>query len=149
MILGEVFDQQLINMNLQSREKNAAFEELIGAIAELHPELESEKMLAAIHDRESKLNTAVMSGVAVPHGCYQGADKVIGAIGISSSGIEYDAPDHKPVHVIFLVIMGEGVREKHLRVLSRVLSLLNAGGLSYIQEAKSALEVYELLCRYR
>lgn len=148
MLLSEVFDKQLIQVELKSGTKDEAFKELVTAISKRYPELDSGKMLAAIQDRESKLNTSVMPGVAVPHGCYQGANDVVGAIGVSRRGIEYGAPDSQPVYVVFLIVMGERAREKHLHVLSKVLALLNAGGLSYIRDAKSALEIYDLLCNY-
>jgi mannitol/fructose-specific phosphotransferase system IIA component (Ntr-type) len=147
-MLNDVFDKQLMQLNLEGDTKGAVFTELIDAIAELHPDFNRDEMLAVIQDRENKLNTSVASGVAVPHGYYPGADDVIGAIGISKTGIDYGAPDQKPVHFIFLIIMGEASREKHLNVLSRVLSLINSGALAHIQAAKSPQEVYDILSQF-
>jgi PTS system fructose-specific IIC component/PTS system nitrogen regulatory IIA component len=148
LFLDSVFDTQSIKLNLASKTKEAAFSELIEVIADVHPELNRDEMLAAIQDRESKLNTSVVSGVAVPHGYYPGADGVFGAIGISPDGIEYDAPDHKPVHFIFLIVMGDAFREQHLHVLSRILSLIKSGALTNIQAAKSYQEVHDILARF-
>jgi mannitol/fructose-specific phosphotransferase system IIA component (Ntr-type) len=148
MVLEDVFDKQSIRINLESKTKEAAFSELIDAIADVHPELNREEMLAVIWEREKKMNTSVASGIAVPHGYYPEADGVFGAIGISQQGIDYDAPDHKPVHFVSLLIMGEACREKHLRVLSRVLSMIQSGALSYIQKAKDPQEVQDILSRF-
>jgi mannitol/fructose-specific phosphotransferase system IIA component (Ntr-type) len=148
MLLNDVFDKQLIKLDLESKTKEAVFTELAEAIAELHPEFDNDEMIAAIQDRESKMNTSIALGAAVPHGYYRGGGDVVGAIGISRAGIEYDAPNHKPVHFIFLIIMGEASREKHLRVLSRIMSLINSQALSHIQAAKSPQEVYDILSQY-
>jgi mannitol/fructose-specific phosphotransferase system IIA component (Ntr-type) len=145
MLLHEVFDQRLIKLDLESGDRDGAFFELIDAIADMHPEFDREKVGAIILDRERKLSTAVASGAAIPHGYYPGIDKVVGAIGISKAGVDYDAADEDLVHVIFMLVMGESSREKHLRVLSRVLSLINSGALSGMLAAESPREIHDIL----
>jgi mannitol/fructose-specific phosphotransferase system IIA component (Ntr-type) len=149
MLLNEIFDKQSIKLDLKGSTKEAVFIELVDAIAAVHPELDRDKMLAVIQDRENKMNTSVASGIAVPHGYYQGAGNIIGAIGISKTGIDYDAPDHKPVNVVFLIVMGESCREMHLHVLSRIMSMVKSGVLPYIKEAKSSQEVNDILARIK
>lgn len=82
--------------------KETVFTELVDTIAAVHPELNRNAMLAVIQDRENKMNTSIASGVAVPHGYYPEAGGIVGAIGISKTGIEYNALDHKPVNLVFL-----------------------------------------------
>ncbi|MFP3041512.1 PTS sugar transporter subunit IIA [Treponema primitia] len=147
MLLNDVFDKQSIKLNLESKTKETIFTELVDTIADVHHELNRDEMLAVVRERENKMNTSVASGIAVPHGYYPGAG-VVGAIGISPAGIDYDAPDHKPVHVIFLIIMGETYREKHLHVLSRILSIIKSGALPHILATKGPQEVYEILSRF-
>jgi mannitol/fructose-specific phosphotransferase system IIA component (Ntr-type) len=148
VFLKDVFDKHSIKLNLASKTKEAVFTELIDAITDIHPELNRDEIFTAIYDRESKMNTAIVPGVAVPHGYYLGANNVFGAIGISQTGIDYDALDQKPVHIVFLIIMGEAYREKHLRVLSRLLSMIQSEELGYMQEAKSSQDVYDILSRF-
>jgi mannitol/fructose-specific phosphotransferase system IIA component (Ntr-type) len=148
VFLEDVFDKQAIRLNLESKTKEAVFTELIDAIADIHPELNRDEMFTVVHDRESKMNTSVALGVAVPHGYYPGAHSVFGAIGVSRNGIDYDSPDHKPVHVVFLIIMGEAYREKHLHILSRLLSMIKSGALGYILETGNSQEVHDILSRF-
>jgi mannitol/fructose-specific phosphotransferase system IIA component (Ntr-type) len=145
MLLTDVFDIKCINLNLESMTKEEAFKELIETIALVHPEMDRETLLEAINARESKMTTSVIPGAAIPHGCYPGAGKIIGAIGISHNGIEYDSPDHKPVYLIFMLLMGEESREKHLHILNKVFSIINSEALKLIQSANSSQEVYEIL----
>jgi mannitol/fructose-specific phosphotransferase system IIA component (Ntr-type) len=148
VLLHEVFDMRLIRLNLENSGKDAALFELVDAIADLYPEIDREKMGDVIQEREKKLNTSVSPGAAIPHGYYPGLDRVVGAIGISETGIDYDAPDHKPVHVIFMIVMGESSQEKHLRILSRILSLIESGVLDRMVSARSPREIHDILVRF-
>ncbi|MDR0555042.1 MAG: PTS sugar transporter subunit IIA [Treponema sp.] len=145
MLLSDIFDLRSIKPNLESSSKIDAFKELVESIAVIHPELDRETMLAAIQGREQKLNTSVASGVAVPHGYYPGTGGIFGALGISPAGIEYDAPDHNPVHCLFLLIMGELSREQHLRVLNRVADLINSGGQELLRKAQTPEAIHDVL----
>jgi mannitol/fructose-specific phosphotransferase system IIA component (Ntr-type) len=147
MLLNSVFKES-IKLDLISKTKEAVFSELVEEIACVHPELNPDEMLAVIWDREKKMNTQVASGVAVPHGYYPGTVDVVGAMGISKSGIDYGTADHDPVHFVFLLVMSEKFREKHLQVLSRTLSLIQSGMLSKLQAAGDRQEVYDLLARF-
>jgi mannitol/fructose-specific phosphotransferase system IIA component (Ntr-type) len=145
VFLKDVFDKQSIKLNLEGKTKEAVFIELIDAIASIHPELNRDEIFTAVYDRENKMNTFIAPGVAVPHGYYLGVGNVFGAIGVSQTGIDYDALDHKLVHIVFLIIMGQTYREKHLYVLSRLLSMINSGALGSIQEARNTQDVYDIL----
>jgi mannitol/fructose-specific phosphotransferase system IIA component (Ntr-type) len=148
MLLHEVFDKRLIKIDLENSDRDAVFSELIDAMADMYPVLDREKAEDVIRKREKKLSTAIAPGAAVPHGYYPGLDRVLGAVGISKAGIDYGAPDNEPVHVIFLIMMGESSREKHLHVLSRILSLINSGALPCMVDAKSPGEIHDILSRF-
>ncbi|MDR2662188.1 MAG: PTS sugar transporter subunit IIA [Treponema sp.] len=148
MLLNEVFNKDSINLNLKSTVKESAFAELVDTIADANPALNREQMLGIIQARENKMNSAIISGVAIPHGCYPGINTVIGALGVSRNGIDYHTADKKPVHVVFMIIMGEGCRETHLRVLNRILALINSEVLEFLQKAADPQEVHHMLARF-
>jgi mannitol/fructose-specific phosphotransferase system IIA component (Ntr-type) len=135
-------------VNLESETKDEAFEELVETISALHPELNREEMLEALTTREKQMNTAVVPGVAVPHGYCHAVNGIVGVIGISRAGIEYDTGKQEPVHCIFMVLMGRSHREEHLHVLGKLLNLFNSQALPKMQAAKSAQDVYDILRRF-
>ncbi|MDR0562674.1 MAG: PTS sugar transporter subunit IIA [Spirochaetaceae bacterium] len=147
MNLGDVFPPQSIRLNLVCQAKTDALNELISTLAEVHPELDRNTILAAVQEREDKMNTGIGSGVAAPRGYYPGIDGVFGALGISAQGLAYGAPDNKPVHCIFLLVLGEGSREKHLRILNRIMALVDYDAIPLIRDAKSVEEIHRLLSR--
>ena len=149
MTLNTIFDELSVKLHLESKTKDEAFIELIEAIVSAHPDFDINSILGAVKDREQKMGTAIGSGAAIPHGYYQGTRRVVGAIGISQTGIDYDAPDDKPVHLVFMLIIGQPAQEEHLRVLNQVFSLVKSDAPSLIQQAKNPREVHEILARFR
>lgn len=148
MTLGDIFDQQSIKLSLEHTAKAAVLQELVQAIAAAHPGCDENSMLAAIIEREQKMSTGVAAGIAIPHCCCDGITTMAGAIGISQAGIEYDALDHKPVYVVFMLVMGEAAREHHLRVLNQMFSLVKSEVPALIRGAKSPQDVHEILARF-
>jgi mannitol/fructose-specific phosphotransferase system IIA component (Ntr-type) len=148
MLLNEVFDKEHIKLNLESSTKYEAFWELIDTISLFCPQLDRKEMYEAVAAREKQLNTAIMPGIAVPHGYCRTLSGIVGAIGISRTGIAYDENGGKPVHCIFMILMGEADREKHLRILSRLLNLIQSQDISKIQSAKNVQEIRDILCRF-
>jgi PTS system nitrogen regulatory IIA component len=138
MTLSDVFDTRSIKPNLESKTREQVFGELVDAVTAVHPALDRDVSLQVIQDRKNKLNTAVATGVAVPHGYYPWEAGIFGAFGFSKAGIDYGAPDGKPVHCVFLIIMGDTSREKHVRVFSLIMSLIDSGGLELLRKAGSA-----------
>jgi mannitol/fructose-specific phosphotransferase system IIA component (Ntr-type) len=146
MPLSEVFGRELIKLDLAGKTRDEVFEELIETITGLHTEYDRQKMLDAVTSRESRMNTAILPGIAVPHGYSSAVAGIIGAMGFSRAGIDYGGPE--PVHSVFLLLMDESSREHHLRVLSRLLELLNSEYFARILAAESPQEVYEILYRF-
>jgi mannitol/fructose-specific phosphotransferase system IIA component (Ntr-type) len=147
MLLSDIFGRELIKLELEGKTREEVFEELVETIVVLHPEFDRREMLEAVISRENRMSTAILPGVAVPHGYCGAVSGIIGAMGFSRGGIDYDSPD--PVHSVFMLLMDGLSREYHLRALSRLLALLHSESFSIIRTAESPQEVYDILCRFR
>lgn len=148
MLLSDVFDSRTILLNLSAQTKEAAFSELVGAITAVHPECDKTAIIKALWEREKKLSTGISSGVAIPHAICGGINTTAGAVGISVTGIEYDSLDKNPVHVIFMVVMGEDAKESHLHILDQIFTLIRTEALALIRNAKNAQEIHKILSRF-
>ena len=144
-LLSDIFDLGAIRLNLDGKTKEMVFVELISAISTLHPECKAPELLAAIRHREEQMNTGIGSGIAVPHIAYKGINKMVGAIGVSQCGIDYEAMDKKPVHVVFLLITNEKPDENHLRVLNLILKLAQSEAFPQIRKAEKVETIYNIL----
>jgi PTS system nitrogen regulatory IIA component len=79
---------------------------------------------AALMEREKLGSTGIGQGVAIPHGKSDSATSLIGALGISRKGVQFDSLDGEPVHVIFLLVAPNDSSGQHLKALARVSRLL-------------------------
>lgn len=149
MLLDKVFNPKAVNIDLKSEDKDEVFEELIEELVSVNPSFDRSVALAAVKEREAKMSTGIMSGIAVPHAKTSAVTDVQGAIGISRSGLDYDALDGKPVHLIVLILSGADSTELHLRVLKRLARLLeNSEFYAELMEQKTAEAAYNVFCKY-
>ncbi|MBR4374489.1 MAG: PTS sugar transporter subunit IIA [Treponema sp.] len=148
MVLGEIFPRETIVVNLESTEKDELFEELVESIHKFCPNLDRVAAVEALNERESKMSTGIMHSVAVPHALVSSMKKTVGAIGVSKSGIDYDALDKAPVHVVFMILGADGETEKHIQILKQLaLVLQNPGIVDKIVRCETASDVFNLISK--
>jgi len=74
------------------------------AAAGLFPRTIASEIRASIMRREELGPTGIGEGVAIPHTWHPAIDRTMGTLTISHAGLEFEALDHKPVHMIFLLL---------------------------------------------
>jgi nitrogen PTS system EIIA component len=146
MVLGQIFSSESVIVNLESTDKDELFAEMLEPLVAAHPELNREDSIRALEDRESKMTTGIMHGVAIPHAVVMTATGIHGAIGISRSGIDYDSLDKSPVHLVFMILTAEGETERHVQVLKQLASVLQIPGfIDNMVKSTTPAEVCNLL----
>lgn len=101
MITNFISEKNII-LNMKSKTKEKAFKEILSK-ASFHKDKQS-IILCSLTQREALGTTGIGRGIAIPHARTLVLKKLKLFIGISKKGIEYDAMDGKPVHLIFLII---------------------------------------------
>lgn len=94
---------QLI-FDLKSTDKVQAVEELIDVLAKQKLIRNRKMILTRLIDRENLESTALGDGIAVPHARVDSDGEISIAVGRSSEGIDFSAPDKKKVHLIIVII---------------------------------------------
>ena len=69
--------------------------------------------------------TALAHGVAIPHCRIDNVTEIRSAIIKLDTGIEYDAPDNKPVDLIFALLVPQQANQEHLETLSELAKFLS------------------------
>jgi PTS system nitrogen regulatory IIA component len=78
-----------------------------------------------IQRREREFNTGIGHGVAVPHLRVEGSDGAIRCVaGWSAEGIDYDATDCKPVHLVVMYCIPDSQRDAYLREISGLMKMI-------------------------
>lgn len=81
-----------------------------------------EKIRDAVWLRESAMATGVGGGIAVPHARIEGLAAPIIGVGLSQTGIDFDAPDGEPAQLVFMILTPkdeEGVQVEILAEIAR------------------------------
>ncbi len=86
---------------------------LRGAIGDL-----VEPALIAVLEREMVAATGLGDEVAIPHAAVEGLARPVVALGLSSDGIDFDAPDGRTARIVFLLLLPPKSYEREVRVLA-------------------------------
>lgn len=149
MILGKVFSPGMIKANLESEEKEEAFEELVDVFVSRSGMPLRKEILAAVQERETKLSTGIKTGIAVPHARLDSIKEICGVVGISREGLDYDSLDGQPVHLVFLILSPGGDCFGYLRVLRRLALLLeNPEFYPSMLKETTPEGVHSVICRF-
>lgn len=149
MVLGSIFSPERIKLDLESEDKEEVFEELVAFYVSGCPSASREIILAALREREKKLSTGIKAGIALPHIQTDQVTGVKGIIGISRTGIDYDALDGKPVHIVFMLLSSGVDFALHLRILRRLSLLIeNPEFYASLVNQKDPDGVYNSICKF-
>ena len=77
-------------------------------------------MFDSLFAREKLGSTGLGQGIAIPHGRIKGLKDALGAFVRPRQPIPFDAPDGKPVSLVFVLLVPEQATEKHLQILSEL-----------------------------
>lgn len=105
--------------------RDAAIRELCAALA-AQARLPAARLERAVLEREALQSTGLGNGVAVPHARMRElTGGALLAVGLSERGLDFDAPDGAPAHVVFLAITPHddaGVQLDLLADIGRIFS---------------------------
>lgn len=77
----------------------------------------------AVWEREETLPTGIGNGVALPHARIEELARPLVTVGISDTGVDFDAPDGKPANVIFLILTPKNNPNAQLEIVSEIARL--------------------------
>ena len=124
MKIEDILSPELVLPDLNARTKVDVLVELATAIARRHPEVDRERLVQALEDRERLNSTALGEGVAIPHGKLPGIKRVFAAFARSRQGVDFQSLDGEPTHLFFLLVAPEDSAGAHLKALARISRLL-------------------------
>ena len=149
MFLHDVFPPEFIKIDLEAEDKDEVFEELVDHFCRVSKINARQEILDALNEREAKMSTGIQKGVAIPHGNTNAVGTVCGALGISRRGIDYDALDAEPVHLLFMILAPQKDTETQLRILKRLAELLeNPQFHTDLQSQRDTQGAYKIICKY-
>ena len=104
--------------------RKRALQALAGMLASAPGNPSGQVILNHLLEREKLGSTALGDSVAVPHCRIAALAQPCAAFLRAIPGIEYAAPDHKPVCLFFALLVPEHANEEHLRLLADLAEIL-------------------------
>jgi mannitol/fructose-specific phosphotransferase system IIA component (Ntr-type) len=114
-------------VDLQAQDRWQVIEELVSHLVDTR-KIQSQhrdSLAESIRKRESSMSTGIGFGVGIPHASTALVSEVVAVVGRSRQGIQFDALDSKPVHLVLLFLVPAGEFQKHVHVLANVAKLLH------------------------
>jgi mannitol/fructose-specific phosphotransferase system IIA component (Ntr-type) len=127
MELGDILSREQILTDLRAANRWEAIDELIEnlvATGKISPQ-HREAITAVVKKRETSMSTGIGFGIGIPHASTDLISEVVGALGRSKMGVNFDALDNQPVNLVMLFLVPQGQFQKHLHTLANIAKLLH------------------------
>jgi PTS system nitrogen regulatory IIA component len=124
MKIMEILVRDALVLNLGVRSKREVLVEMANALAKVEPQIEANRLLEVLLERESLQSTGIGEGVAIPHGKLVGLDGLVASFARSIEGVDFDSIDGQPTHLFFLLVAPGREGSAHLLLLARLSRLL-------------------------
>jgi mannitol/fructose-specific phosphotransferase system IIA component (Ntr-type) len=127
MELGDILSKDQIITDLQATNRWEAIDELINNLittGKIKPE-NHDAISAVVKKRESSMSTGIGFGIGIPHASTDLIYEVVGSLGRSKRGVNFDSLDNQPVTLVMLFLVPQGQFQKHLHTLANIAKLLH------------------------
>jgi PTS system nitrogen regulatory IIA component len=145
MKIVEFLKPELIIEEIQGKNKYEVLEEFSHCIENVQG-LKADKVIHVLIEREKLGSTGIGDGVAIPHGKLHDLEHLICCFGRSRQGIDFEAIDGNPVHLIFLLLAPENSAGTHLKALAKISKILKDPAFrQQLLDAENAEKIYQII----
>ncbi len=141
-------DQILCGPEVSSKKR--ALEILSSLLAKSGPELSEEEIFDGLLHRERLGTTGLGRGVAIPHTRLPSLTRPTLAMIKLDKGIDFDAPDHQPVDILFALAVPDDDNSSHLDILAMLAEML--GRQEFIEQLRKTFNceaLYQQLAQWQ
>ena len=120
MKIMDILVKEAVILDLGVRSKRDVLSEMANALAKVEPQIEAEKLIEVLLEREALQSTGIGEGVAIPHGKMVGLDRLVASFARSPQGIDFDSIDGQATQHFFLLVVPEHSGGQYLKALARI-----------------------------
>ena len=113
-----------VSLNQKAASKDEVLEKVVDLMYEKGNITDKAEYLQAVRAREEEGTTGVGEGIAIPHGRCMAVNAPGLAAMVLPEGVDYDALDDEPVHLIFLIAAPANGGDAHIEMLSKLSTML-------------------------
>ena len=148
MKFSDFICEKAIRAQLGADNKKDVIDELVDSLLEAGEISADEKadIIAAIMKREELGSTEIGRGVAVPHTKHSGVGKLVGTVGVSVAGVDFNSLDGEKVQLFFLLISPPDRPGDHLRALENISKQLRGETFCrFLKQSRTSDDIRQLL----
>lgn len=135
-------------VDLEVSSKKRVFEQA-GLLFENNAGISRSDVFESLFSREKLGCTGLGQGIAIPHGRIKGMRDAQGAFLRLKTPIAFDAPDGKPVNLIFVLLVPERATDLHLQILSELAQMFSDKELRRkLTQTPDAPAIHELITQW-
>ena len=120
MKIMEILAKDAVILDLGVQTKREVLAEMAAGLAKVEPQIEADRLLEVLLEREALQSTGIGEGVAIPHGKLAGLDRLIATFARSRRGVDFESIDGQPTHHFFLLVVPEHSGGQYLKALARI-----------------------------
>jgi PTS system nitrogen regulatory IIA component len=148
MKITDILSESEVIPGLKGQNKEQILRELAAHLAAVHPEVNADRLVEVLWERERLGSTAIGDGIAIPHGKLPALKSVLAAFGRHLRGVDFESLDGNPTKLFFLLVAPEDSVGLHLKALARVSRLLKEQSFrNQLMAVADRHELYETIRR--
>lgn len=145
MKISELLIPEVMILDLQATTKEAVFNEMIDQLSKAGRITSKQEFLSGILAREAQTTTGLGDGIAMPHAKNEAVELPTIVFGRSEKGVDYQAMDGEPVHLLFMIAVPADANNTHLEALASLSRyLLQDGFTDKLKQAETPTDVLAL-----
>jgi len=121
-VIARLLPATNVALDLELASKRRVFDEA-GMLFQNHQGIARSTVFDSLFARERLGSTGLGQGVAIPHGRIAKLAAPIGAFLRLKEAIPFEAPDGRPVNLLFFVLMPEKDTNSHLQILASLAEI--------------------------
>ena len=113
-----LFAEDTICTELRATTKDEAIKEMIDLLYDAGVVTDKAVFTQVIYDREALSSTGMGMGFAIPHGRSEVVTGPRVAVGLSKTGLDFNAPDGTLANLVFMIAISPKENNLHLKILA-------------------------------
>jgi len=123
-LIASLLSVSHVAVDVDAGSKKAVFERA-AALLEADAGISRPQIVDSLLARERMGSTGLGQGIAIPHGRVKGIKQALGAFLRLRTPIPFEAPDDRPVSLVFVLLVPERATDVHLEILSELAQMFS------------------------
>lgn len=146
--ISDIIKPENVTTDLKGENKQAIITELVDLLVSSGnlPQENRDSVLLDLAEREKAMSTGMQEGIALPHTKTNSVERLISAVGIKRTGVDFNSLDGKPSQIFVLTLAPKNNQEPYLQFVGEVTKvLINIDNRERILSAPGRSELYSAI----